>query len=158
MSRIFLFIFLLSLSACGQATKTPATQPDLAKIYTQAIGDFIKAANQKNAKAFDTLFIAKRQLGQPDDFPDIALPATIENTQIVLISPKQGEQSQKERKSRVYINLFGWVEKATAEFIFVVFSNGFDHQYDYNINYQYNVKQEVFELKQLHFKGPPFDK
>lgn len=157
MSRLLIFIFIFTLYACGQPTKSSA-KTDLAKIYSQAIVDFIKAANKKNATIFDTLFIAKRQIGQPDDFPDIELPEKIENTQIILITPELGEKSQKECKTRIYINLVGWVDKEKAEFIFVVFSNGFDHQYDYNINYKYNVKREEFELEKIQFKEPPFDK
>jgi hypothetical protein len=158
MSRLLIFSLLFSLTACGQSTKSPTAKTDLTKIYSQAIGDFIKAANKKNATTFDTLFFGKHVYGQPDDFPDIELPEKIENTQIILITPELGEKSQKERKTRIYINLFGWVDKDKAEFIFVVFSNGFDHQCDYNINYKYNVKREELELEKMQFKGPPFDK
>lgn len=158
MSRSLLFLFLLSGSACGQPTTPPDTTTVLAKIYTQAIGDFIDAANAKNSMVFDTLFIAKRKNGQPDDFPDIVLPERIKNTTIKLITPEQADNSQKERKTRMYINLVGWVKKEDAEFIFIVFSNGFEHIYDYTINYTYNIKKEVFELANTQFKGPPFDK
>jgi len=160
MSRLLIFAFLFSLSACGQPKKSPVVKTDksLAKIYSQAIGDFIKAAHKNNATAFDTLFIAKRQIGQPDDFPDIELPDKIENTQIRLITPEAGEKSQKERKSRIYINMMGWVDKEKAEFMFFVFSNGFDHQYNYTINYKFNTKRKDFELEKLKFIGPPFDK
>ena len=158
MSRLFLFILVVPIAACGQSTTPPAARADLAAIYTQAIEDFITAANQRNATAFDTLYIAKRQTGQPDDFPDITLPDNIENTQIILITPAQGEVSQREHKTRTYINLMGWVDKETAEFLFIVFSNGFDHQYDYTIAYTYNPKDREFELQNIQFKGPPFDK
>ncbi len=104
------------------------------------------------------LYFAKRKLGQPDDFPDIELPKKIETAQIRLVSPEHGKILQKELPSRIYINLFGWVNKETAEFIFVVFSNGFAHQYDYTLNYKYNNKLKTFELQKLQFKGPPFDK
>lgn len=157
-SRLLIFILLFPLYACGQPANPPAVKTDLAKIYSQALGDFIKAANKKNAIPFDTLFIAKRQIGQPDDFPDIELPEKIENTQIILITPEQAEKSQQERKTRIYINLVGWVENEEAEFIFIVFSNGFDHLYDYNINYKRSLKREAFELDKIQFKEPPFDK
>ena len=158
MSRSLLFLLLLPWSACGQSTAPPSATADLVKIYTLAIGDFIDAANAKNPIVFDTLFIAKRQNGQPDDFPDIALPERIKNTAIKLITPEQADYSQKEKNTRIYINLMGWVEKADAEFIFIVFSNGFEHIYDYTIHYTYNIKKESFELANLQFKGPPFDK
>lgn len=156
MNRLLILILSLPMFACGQSTKFP-TKDDLTKIYSQAIEDFIIAANKKNATAFDTLYIAKRKIGQPDDFPDIELPEKIENTQIRLITPEAGEKSQKERKSRIYINMIGWVDKETAEFLFYVFSNGFEHQYNYSIHYTFNVKRNDFELKELQFNGPPFD-
>ncbi len=157
MSRLLIFIFTLPLFTFGQTAKFP-TKTDQTKIYSQAIADFIKSANKKNKTNFDTLFFGKRKNGQPDDFPDIELPKTIEKTQIRLIKPEVGAKKQKENNSHIYINLIGWVNKYRAEFIFVVFSNGFVHQYDYHINYNYNDKLKVFELDKLEFKGPPFDK
>jgi hypothetical protein len=157
MSRLLILFCSLPLFACGQSSKF-LTKTDLTKIYTQAIEDFIKDAHKKNKTAFDTLFFGKRKNGQPDDFPDIELPERIENTQIQLISPEVGTRKQKESKSRIYINLIGWVDKERAEFLFYVFSNGFNQQYNYTINYKYNTKLKAFELEKLQFKGPPFDK
>jgi hypothetical protein len=157
MNRQLTFLFIIPLFTLGQTAKFPTTS-DLTKTYTHAISDFIKAANKKNKSNFDTLFFGKHVNGQPDDFPNIKLPKTIENIQIRVITPEVGAEKQKERKSRVYINLMGWVDKENADFIFVVFSNGFVHQYDYSINYEYDVKRKEFELKKLEFKGPPFVK
>lgn len=157
MSRLLIFILSLPLFSCGQPPEFP-TKTDLTKIYSQAIKDFILEANKKNQKSFDTLYFGKRKHGQPDDFPDIDLPETIENTHIRLISPEVGEIKQKERKSRIYINMIGWVDKEKAEFRFFVFSNGFDQQYNYTIKYKYNTKLKDFELEKIQFKGPPFDK
>lgn len=147
----------MPLFVFGQSVYTP-TKETLTKIYTQAIADFIDAANQKNNTAFDTLYIGKRVNGQPDDFPDIELPTTIKNTQVRLIAPELADIKQKERKRNIHINLMGWVSKETAEFIFVVFSNGFTHQYDYDISYNYNAAGNRFSLNKLKFKGPPFNK
>ena len=77
---------------------------------------------------------------------------------IQLISPEVGTIKQKERKTRIYINMIGWVDKERAEFLFYFFSNGFNQQYNYTINYKYNTKLKAFELDKLQFKGPPFDK
>ncbi len=148
----FLVFFLFSF--CGSAEQERET--DLAAIYTRAVGDFIQATNRQHQSNFDTLFIGKRAYGQPDDFPDIQLPKTILNTHIVLVSPELGKTLQNEHKKRVYINLFAWVEKEKAEFLFVTFSNGFEHQYDYTFNYQYNKTKKVFVLNKTEFKGPPF--
>lgn len=156
MNKLQIFILLFPLFIFGQ-TKFP-TKADLTKVYSQAIGDFIKAANKKNGSNFDTLYFAKRKVGQPDDFPGIEIQKKIENTEIILIKPELAVITQKARESRIYINLMGWVNKENAEFIFVVFSNGFVHQYDYTLNYKYNTKLKEFELEKLQFKGPPFDK
>lgn len=155
MSRLFILFILLPVLVCCQHNK-PAAQPALATVYTQAIGDFITAANERNKTDFDTLFFGKRSNGQADDFPDITLPATINQTVVRLVSPEEGATLQNERKQRVYINLVGWVEPDTASFIFVLFSNGFAHQYDYTINYQYNSAKEKYDLKEVQFTGPPF--
>ncbi|MBL7764486.1 MAG: hypothetical protein JNJ58_00195 [Chitinophagaceae bacterium] len=158
MKGLFTLIFLFPFCVFGQSTKIP-TKAVLTKTYSQAIADFIKAANKKNKVNFDTLFFGNRKVGDPEnDFPDIALPKTIEKTQIRLISPEAGVISQNERKSRIYINMMGWVDQEKADFVFFVFSNGFEHQYDYFINYKYNSKRKEYELVKLKVTVPPFDK
>jgi hypothetical protein len=139
---------------CGQS-KYSSARTELTKIYSQAIRDFIQEANKKNKSKFDTLFFGKRNDGDPyNDFPDIELPGSIENTQIRLISPEVGKIKQKERPSRIYINMIGWVNKEKAEFFLYVFSNGFDHQYNYSINYKYNATRKEYELDKLQFRYP----
>lgn len=157
MNKLITLLFFLPLFTLGQSNAFP-TKADLTKVYTQAISDFIKSANKKNNTTFDTLYFGKRKNGEPDDFPDITLPKIIDNTSIQLISPETGAKKQKANNKRVYINLIGWVEKDNIEFIFVVFSNGFAHQYDYHIHYSYNEKLNEFKLTNIEFKDPPFDK
>lgn len=157
MKKIIFLLISVPILASSQSGDTH-TKTQLTKVYTQAIGDFIKAANKKNKVNFDTLYFGKRVNGQEDDFPDIKLPELIEKTQIRLVSPEVGATKQKEKDSRIYINLIAWVNNHAAEFIFVVFSNGFSHQYDYTISYTYNQSQKKFDLVKLRFKGPPFDK
>ncbi|HZV68648.1 MAG TPA: hypothetical protein VFG10_03860 [Saprospiraceae bacterium] len=125
----------------------------LTKIYTQAIAEFIKAAYQKDKTTFDTLYFGKHIYGQPDDFPDIELPETIENTQIRLVSPEVGQKKQAERKSLVYVNMIGWVEKEKAEFVLLVFTKGGEHQYDYFINFNYSSSSDKFELDKIEFEN-----
>lgn len=156
--RVQFAIFLvLPFLALGQSKKQ-LTKKELTSVYALAIGDFIKEANKKNKKAFDTLYFGKRKNNQPDDFPDIILPNVIENTVIKLITPEQGTKSQNEKQSRIYINLVGWAEKDNAQFVFFVFSNGFEHQYNYNLNYEYNTGKKNFELINYKLQEPPFDK
>ena len=153
MNKYLLFLFLLPLFSSAQTDKKEIT-----KIYSLALGDFIKAANKKNGKAFDTLFVGKRKNGSEDDFPDIELPSIIEDTQIKLITPKEGEKTQNAVKTRIYINMIGWVNKENAEFKFFVFSNGFSHQYNYSLKYKKDVKKKEYELIKSEYQGPPFDK
>lgn len=119
----------------------------LQNIYSRAISDYITEVNQQNIMVLDTLFFGKRNNGQPDDFPDIALPETIKNVNIQLIDPELGKKLQREKKSRVYINLVGWVEDQQSDFIFVTFSNGFEHKFDYHVEYQYNPEQKDYNIK-----------
>jgi hypothetical protein len=150
-----LIAILLPFFSFGQSS-TISDKAVLTDIYSQAIRDFIKAANQKNKKPFDTLFFGKGVVGQPGMFPDIKLPETIEKTTIKLITPEEGEKYQKDKPFRIYINMPGWVDKKNAEFIFVVFSDGFRHQYDYTLRYVYIDKLKKFALGKIEFKGPPF--
>jgi hypothetical protein len=151
MKRVLIILFLIPLLGIGQSINF-TSKSDLKNIYSQAIADFIKAVNEKHKTRFDTLFFGKHVYGEPDDFPDIELPKTIENTQIRLISPEDGLRKQKERKTLVYVNMVGWVEQEKAEFIFVTFSNGCKHQYDCFINYFYEADRKSFKLAQLRFE------
>jgi hypothetical protein len=69
-----------------------------------------------------------------------------------LISPEDSLKKQKASKSLVYINLVGWVNQEAAEFIFVIFSNGGEHQYDCFINYKYDPEQKVFRIDDLRYE------
>ncbi|HRI58128.1 MAG TPA: hypothetical protein PK228_00310, partial [Saprospiraceae bacterium] len=119
---------------------------DLTKIYSRAISDYITEVSKQDLMVFDTLYLGKRNNGQPDDFPNIVLPATINNIEIRLIEPEVGKKLQEEKKLSVYINLIGWVDKDKAEFIFVTFSNGFEHKFDCHIYYQYDSDRMEFDL------------
>ena len=125
---------------------------ELTKIYVQSIADFIKAANKNHVIKFDTLYFGKHVYGQPDDFPDIELPETIEHTQIRLVTPEAGAQKQKENKSSFFINLMGWADYKKAEFIFVTFSSHNAHQFDYYLNYNYDLKSRTFKLDNIRFE------
>lgn len=137
--------------AATNADSLPLSQNELTSIYTIAVSDFITAVKERNGTEYDTLFFGKRKFGQPDDFPDIELPGKISNTTIRLVTPGEGEKLQKAIKTRVYINLVGWTTKATADFVFVVFSEGFAHQYDCNLNYTFSKTTNRFERTNLQF-------
>ena len=132
---------------------TAVRNDEQAAIYTKAIATYIEAVIKKDKTRFDTLFFGKHVYGQPDDFPDITLPETITGTHIRLLSPEAGRQKQLERKSLVYINMMGWVNKEKAEFILVTFSNGGEHQVDYYIDFIYDAVMNVFELDKIQFEN-----
>jgi hypothetical protein len=126
---------------------------ELIKIYSQAIGNYIKLVNEKYKLTFDTLYFGKHHNGQSSDFPDITLPSTIENTQIKLVPPEQGEKIQEKRKTSFYVNLFGTVDFDKADFIFVTFSNGLAHQFDCFITYKFNAIENKFVLEATRFEN-----
>ncbi len=126
---------------------------ELTKIYSQAIGDYIKLVNEKYKLTFDTLYFGKHHNGQSSDFPDITLPSTIENTQIKIVSPEQGEKIQEKRKTSFYVNLFGTVDSERADFIFVTFSKGFAHQFDCFITYKFNDIENKFVPETTRFEN-----
>ncbi len=130
----------------------PEQKSELIKIYTQAIAEFIKAVYKKDKTSFDTLYFGKHAYGQPDDFPDIDLPETIENTHVRLVTPEVGQKKQQESKSLVYINMMGWLDDEKADFMLVVFSNGAQHQYDYFINYTYNTSRKEYVMENIEFE------
>jgi hypothetical protein len=148
-----------SSSVASQQTNAATTdsltiqKDELTKIYTQAIAAFIKAAYKKDKTTYDTLYFGKHVYGQPDYFPDIELPKTIDKTLIRLVAPEVGQKKQAERKSLVYVNMIGWVENEKAEFILVVFSNGGEHQYDYFINFIAKTSTNTFELDNIEFEN-----
>lgn len=168
MNKRYLLIVALGLAACSNhfsnktvkeknlqtsSNITTKHNDQLQTIYTQAIAEFIKAAYQNNKTVFDTLYFGKHVYGQAEDFPDIVLPATIENTQVRLLDPVVGQKRQMDFKSMVYVNLMAWVEKTQAEFLFVVFSNGATHQYDYTIRFKRNHVGDSLELDKITFEN-----
>ncbi len=152
-------IIVDSSSSASKQTNSATTdslnmqKDELTKIYTQAIVAFIKAAYKKDKTTFDTLYFGKHVYGQPDDFPDIELPQTIEKTQIRIVAPEVGQKKQTEHKSLVYMNMMGWVDSEKAEFVLVVFTNGGEHQYDYFINFIPKNSTNIFELDKIEFEN-----
>ena len=124
----------------------------LTHIYNQAISEFIKAVYVKDTIRFDTLFFGKHVYGQPDDFPDIELPNTIEQTPVRLIAPELGQALMNKRPALVFVNLMGWVDTQQAEFVFVVFSKGGAHQYDYVMSFNSLAKTKHYTLDQIAFE------
>ena len=151
-ASILIPLSVLVLMSCklpaNNKTNTDA-KDSLTTLYTKAINEYIGIIRNRDNVKFDTLFISNRKLGQPDDFPDINLPSTINNTHIELIPMLNGNENQKYifSKTSPMINLIGCVEQTKAEFIFVTFYPGFKHQFDCYINYTLNTNSKTFELE-----------
>ncbi|HNB80683.1 MAG TPA: hypothetical protein PLP34_02705 [Chitinophagaceae bacterium] len=125
----------------------------LSKLYTQAVGDYIRLVNQKYHLRFDTLFFGKHVYQQADDFPDIDLPPVIEKTYIQIISPQAGLLKQQHDTNSYYINLFGEPHKQGALFTFFTFSKGMAHQFDCFIEYDLDTIQHKFKMKDHRFEN-----
>lgn len=122
----------------------------LTNLYIKAIEDYMDAVHQKDKTVFDTLFFIKCQNGLPDDFPDIQLPPTVKETNILLLSQQAAANHQSFfRETSPAINLIGFVEKDKATFTFVAFYPEFHHQYDAYLDYKFNSTKKGYELEQL---------
>jgi len=160
---LFCFAFLYSAGRTNKDAAAAASQQkdsvnhaamqkaELEKIYSMAIADYIKLLKKQHKLKYAVLFFGKHQNGKPEDFPDITLPVKMGGTSISLIDPVKGEEMQKENKSSAYINLIGWVNDSNASFIFVTFTDGFVHQFDYFINYKFDIKKKKYLLDDNRF-------
>jgi hypothetical protein len=129
--------------------KNQLPKVELTSIYSLAIKQYIETVIKKDKIHFDTLYFGKHVFGQADDFPDIELPAAISNTQIRLIDPEIGATLQQKNNAMVYINMMGFVDQVNASFIMVNFSNGGQHQYDYFIDFDYNISTKEYYLTKI---------
>ena len=142
------FVFLIAMipaGAFGQADKMGETEKQ-SKLYNRAIEAFLKGVYQRNKTIYDTVFVLLRKNKQKDDFPDVSLEESIGRTHIRKIAPTVPEIKSKKLNKRIYINLIGWIQKENADFMVVVFSNGFSHQYDYSVSFKWNKSKGVSEL------------
>lgn len=115
--------------ATGTQQKAP-TKDEITEAYVKAIGDYIKVVYKDGKPLPDTLFIGKHP-----DFPDIALPPTIEGANIALVTVEEGQQKLNYRKTLVYLNVMGWIEKEEAELLIVTF-NEFRPQHNFSVFYK----------------------
>jgi|GEM_PF-6483130 len=63
---------------------------------------------------------------------------------------QEADAIQKAHSASWYVNLIGAVRPAGAEFIFVVFSRGFAHQFDGFL--EYTATADGYRLAQVRFK------
>lgn len=130
------------------ATDRVKARHELSVRYCTAITDFLDAVRSFDHTVYDTLYIIARKNGQPDDFPDIDLPATIRSTVLVLDTGQTAHvNARASGKLCPALNLVGWVDPDRAEFIFVVFYPGLLHQFDCRLEYSSKKKNQANVLK-----------
>jgi len=123
------------------------------RLYIQAIEDYLRQVKIKYRSTPDTLFIIKRIHGKSDDFPNIDIPEKLLYTRIIVWSEERVRKAMEESSRRKCLNMMGWIEeKKSSEFIFVLFSNGYQHMYDCTLRYVYNRNKRKYLLKQTIFK------
>lgn len=149
MWTVLFCIGLFALTASAQVTDSARE----AKVYTQAIGEYVQAVYKKGQARFDTLF-----LGKHADFPDIELPAIIESTNIRLVTPEDGLARLQAGKALAFVNMAGTVNEESAEFVLVTFSGGGRHEYDYFVAFEYNSERSEFEAAESRFENYVYDK
>lgn len=149
MWTVLFCIGLFALTASAQVTDSARE----AKVYTQAIGEYVQAVYKKGQVSFDTLFFGKHA-----DFPDIELPAKIESTNIRLVMPEDGLARLQAGKALAFINMAGTVNEDSADFVLVTFSGSGRHEHDYFVDFKYNTERREFETAESRFENYVYDK
>lgn len=126
------------------------------KGYALAIGEYIKTMKATNNTSFDTLFFGKHE-----DFPNMTLPAVIENTKIIVLSNATAEKQYANRRSIMYINMVADFTKDVSLFKLIVFKTekvpekiNWWPLHVYNVNFNYSVKMKVFTKEKSDFEYP----
>ncbi len=116
--------------------------------YTRAISEYITAKYKTGVSRPDTLFIGKNV-----DMPDIELPREIGGIITYLISSEDGQKKLKYRTSLVYLNVVGWIEKHTSEFIIVSFPE-FKPQHICTLHFKNGPMRGALVLDSMKFEYP----
>jgi len=128
----------------------------LNQYYECGIEEFIKGMREKRQATFDTLF-----LGKHEEFPDIKLPAKIENTSVVVLTTEEANIKFAYRKSMTFVNMVDLGDKGRNEFMFITFYVDKEKekvkywpQHNCNINLKYNKEKKEFGLEEVKFDFP----
>lgn len=113
----------------GTPQKAPS-KDEITEAYVKAIGDYIREVYKNGKPLPDTLFV-----GRHPDFPDIKLPPHIEGASIALVTGEESRLKLAYRKTLVYLNVMGWIEKETAQLLIVTF-NEFRPQHNFSVFYK----------------------
>ena len=148
MFRTYFFLSFLLIDFLPLMSQKRSGQTEL---FEAAIEDFIREAGRKYKRDFDTLFIGLRTEGKAEDAARVKLPASVSGKPIVRVKVEEAEDCQKTRATRYYINLIYWIKPDEAEFIFVMFTNGFVHQFDFKSFYLYSKGSKSYVLDRSVF-------
>jgi hypothetical protein len=142
MRTLLLLITLLSIVIVGQNNSVP-TDEEKAKAYGQVIVEYIKSQSETKELNFDTLYI-----GNHEEFPDIKLPAAIQNKKIILLTYTKGDTTPQNQKSFILINIIEMeMTKDRAAFMIVTFHQGYHPQHNCYVDLNYNSATKEFELE-----------
>ncbi len=137
-----------SVEKKGSNSKSKGQSPTIARnasnAYTEAIAQYIAAVYKGGVIRPDTLFIGKNV-----DMPNIVLPDSIANIKVHLISSESAQRKLTYRKSLVYLNVVGWLEKKTSEFIVVTF---FEFKPQHNCKMLFNNTADFRQMDLVSIK------
>ncbi len=154
MKKLYL-LFILPFYTFGQSTFVLPKDVET-KGYSLAIGEYIKTMKTKDKTGFDTLFFGKHE-----DFPDIQLPAVIENTKIIVLTNTEAEKKYADRRSITFINMVADFKQDLGLFKLIVFKTEKEPEkinwwplYVYNVNFNYSLINKVFTKETSDFEYP----
>ena len=151
MSRFLLILFFAPLITKAQSAWLPTKELETS-VYCEAISDYLKAY-KKDKPAFDTLFIGKHE-----EFPEIQLPAEIENTKIALMNDDEGKTRNKCAKPFMLINVVNLAfTEDKAGFLIVNFIS-FHPQHNCYLDLEYDPATKKYQLAKIRFDDSIYKK
>ena len=154
MKTIYLLIILPAFVFCQSTFVLPKDVQT--KGYTLAISEYIKTIKAIDKTCIDTLFFGKHE-----DFPDITLPAEIENTKIMVLTNAEAEKKYASRRSITYINMIDDFKKELSLFKLIVFKTEKVSEkinwwplHVYNVDFNYSLDTKVFAKEKSDFEYP----
>lgn len=145
---ILIFQFILIASSKDIKGQNNAIRYHTSTLYTQAISDFVQTLKHQNAFLPDTIYFLKNI-----QFPDIVLPTKVQHHCIKLVENKEYDVILKKSPNSFSVNLMGFVNQNDAEFIFVGFRPGYQHQFDVFLEYKRNNSQNSYSLDQIFWQN-----
>ncbi len=123
------------------------TSDGLTELFGRAIGEYIDT--MFTAVKPDTLFI-----GRHAEFPAILLPAEIHGTKILVLTNEEAMAKLKYRKSLIYLNVMGWPDELSAEFLIVTFFDAAKPQHNLHLHFSRPTPTAEFKRDGLSFEYP----